>query len=251
MSNDSLGDRMKGYENVPRISLMRRTPVILRADGKAFHTLTGRHCVKPFDVQFQSAMWATAKNLCENVQGVRVAYVQSDEISVLMTDWTTLDTQGWFDYQLQKMVSVAAAFASVAFNKAFPKADGEAVFDARAFNIPAHEVQNYFVWRQQDATRNSINSVGQANFPHKALHGLNTDQVQELLFKEKGINWNDLAVCNKRGVCLFKKTVPFTAVNKKTGDEIVTTRSAWDVDMNIPVFTQDKEYINKFMELPV
>lgn len=253
MSADSLGDRMKIYESVPRLSLVRRIPVIIRVDGKAFHTLTGKYCEKPHDSAFQTAMWAAAKHLCAALQGAQVAYVQSDEISVLLTDWSSQDAQGWFDYQLQKMVSVAASTASVAFNAVFDSHISQntlAVFDARAFNLPAFEVNNYFLWRQNDATRNSINCLGQFHFSSKQLHGLNTSQVQELLWQEKKINWNDCPTEQKRGVCVVKKYFDYEATDPRTGETKITQRSAWSVDLDIPVFTQDRNYIERFTVAP-
>lgn len=238
---DSLGDRMKNYENAFRYHLTGRMPLIIRVDGKAFHTLT-RSLDKPFDLDFSDIMLRTAYVLCEELQGVKLAYWQSDEISLLLTDYDRLTSQAWFDKNLQKMVSVSASIATEAFNSALDsvrdsyelkclpaasKFKGHGLFDSRAFVLPKEETCNYFLWRQQDATRNSINSVGQANFSHKKLHSLNTDQVQDLLFKEKGINWNALPTWQKRGACV---------IMKEDGQ--------WGVDWEIPVFSQDRSYIN-------
>lgn len=222
----ALGDRMKGYEDAFRIYLPKRLPLIIRVDGKAFHTLT-RGLRKPFDPEFISAMLTTAHGLCDGIQNVKLAYWQSDEISLLITDYDKLTTQAPYDKNLQKLTSISASIATSNFTHAFGR---DANFDSRAFILPKEEVCNYFLWRQQDATRNSINSVGQAHFSPKQLHGLNTDMVQELLFKEKGLNWNDLAPLEKRGACVVKN---------EAGE--------WDVDANIPIFSQDRNYINKFV----
>jgi len=240
---DSLGDRMKGYEDTFRVYLPKRLPMIIRVDGKAFHTFT-RNLNRPFDPDFMDCMLQTAKFLCEEIQGVKLAYWQSDEISLLITDYDTITTQAPFDKNLQKLVSISASLATSAFNQATYRKNMSyfehgvpdkftqlANFDSRAFVLPKEEVANYFLWRQQDATRNSINSVGQAHFSPRALHGLNTSQVQELLFKEKGINWNDLPVIEKRGACL---------VQYETG---------WVVDNNIPIFSQDRKYINLLVNI--
>ena len=161
MNKDSLGDRMKhNYENVSRTYLTRRTPVIMRLDGKAFHTLT-RNCVKPFDIDLQDAMKATAIELCLEIQGAKIAYTQSDEISILLTDYDNLKTSPWFDYNIQKMCSIASAMASVKFSSVW---GSTGLFDCRVFNIPKDEVMNYFVWRQKDWLRNSLSMLAQANF---------------------------------------------------------------------------------------
>ena len=196
-----IGNRMKiYYENVTRYKLYRRTPAIIRLDGKAFHSLT-RKCKKPFDQFFQSAMQVTAVRLCEQIQNVRLAYLQSDEISLLLNDYENLDTDQWFDGNIQKMVSVSASIASVYFSQIFGKIG---LFDSRVFNLPKEEVNNYFLWRQQDATRNSIQGVAQSQFSHKELMGLNGNQLQEKLWKDKQINWNDTPTHFKRCYCIVK-----------------------------------------------
>ena len=245
MTNDSLGDRMKEYEAVPQLRLTRRIPVVIRADGKAFHTFT-RGMEKPYDRKLQECMWSAAKYMCEQIQGAKLAYVQSDEISVLVTDYASQTSEAWFDYQVQKMASVAASFATIGFYKQFltnfPHLDKTPTFDARVYNVPLHEVNNYFIWRQQDATRNSISGLAQAHFSSKRLHGVSCDQMQELLFQEKQINWNDCPVEQKRGVCLRRVVREVEGENPKTGEKVWTMRSSWDVDYDIPVFTQNRGY---------
>ena len=192
---DSLGDRMKGYENIARNYLTRRIPTIIRVDGKAFHTFT-RGMEKPFDRILMTTMQNTMKYLCENIQGCVFGYTQSDEITLVLTDYATITTDAWFGYNIQKMCSVSASMATLAFSNAyaaelwknFPEAMcssdngtnkyietlvakmGTAMFDARVFSIPKDEVCNCLIWRQQDATRNSIESVGHANFSQKELY---------------------------------------------------------------------------------
>ena len=280
MSNnkDSLGDRMKGYENISRIYLTRRTPIIIRIDGKAFHSFT-RGFARPFDDVLIKSMQDTAKYLCENVMGCKLAYTQSDEISLLLVDYEKIETQAWFDNNLQKIVSVAASMATMAFNKAFKdniinyidshiNIDGSlmdglfeytdtllkaknkgAMFDARAFILPKEEVNNYFIWRQQDATRNSIQMVAQSNFPHKELQGKSCNVLQDMLHKQKGINWNDYPTVCKRGSCIIKiedGTTQYDEVGNICG---YTERTKWIVDKEIPIFTQDRDYINKYVML--
>lgn len=267
MSNkkDSLGDRMKeNYENRAKTYLVRRMPVIIRLDGKAFHTFT-RHFKKPYDEIFHNTMNATMKYLCENIQGCKIGYTQSDEITLLLTDYDTLTTDAWFGYGVQKMCSVAASMATLAFNKAF---DYElvtyrwnwscgltpqnveiqnahrkyvdslttalkkgAMFDARCFNIPKEEVTNCFIWRQQDATRNAIQMLGQCYFSEKELHKKSCNDIQDMLMTKKGINFNDMPTEFKRGICCIKN------------DE------GWTLDKGIPIFTQDRNYIERFVNV--
>lgn len=229
MANDSLGDRMKGqYEHRTCAMLPRRTYTIIRVDGKAFHTFT-RHCEKPFDAKLADAMDHAMSTLAKEAQGSAFAYAQSDEISILLTDFALPTTDAWFDGNLQKICSVSASIVTEAFNRryqSFQPAPG-AHFDARVFTIPDPiEVENYFIWRQQDAVRNSINGLAHAHLGTKKLHGLNTSAVQELLFREKGINWNDTAVYWKRGRCA-----------------IYSVDNGWTIDHEIPTFTQDRNYL--------
>lgn len=274
--NDALGNRMKTYENVTRNYLTRRMPVIIRIDGKAFHTFT-RGFKKPFDDVLVKSMQDTMKYLCENIQGCVLGYTQSDEITLVLVDYQDRDTSAWFDNNIQKMVSVSASMATMAFNKFFShnvedlesdlaqehETDGMTewvktmlsyyrvyrtalkkgtMFDSRVFNIPKEEVVNCLLWRQQDATRNSIQMVGQASFSHKQLQGKNCNDIQDMLMLEKNINWNDYPTTLKRGSCCIKK--PFK-INEDTDKE--TIRNKWVIDTEIPIFTQDKDYVNKLV----
>jgi tRNA(His) 5'-end guanylyltransferase len=260
-----LGDRMKQYEAVSQGYLTRRMPVIIRIDGKAFHTFT-RGLRKPFDDVLMGSMIQTAAKLCGNISGSLLAYTQSDEISILLQDWKNIDTQPWFDNKVQKMCSVAASMATLHFNNAFADyvngmascmVDGllnydekelmtyvgkcySALFDARVFTLPKEEVANYFIWRQQDATRNAIQMVGHANFSDKEMFGKNMDEVQEMLFSQKQINFNDFPTQNKRGTCVIQKPQEV---------EPGVIRNVWVEDKEIPVFTADREYIEHLLEL--
>lgn len=251
----SLGDRMKGYENISRLFLTRRTPVIIRLDGKAFHTFT-KGLDRPFDLIMQKTMQDTMKYLCENIQNCKLGYTQSDEITLLLIDYEQLETDAWFGNNIQKMVSVSASMATLAFNKFFrentvesiekwreymPYSDlkakhekyinkfDKAMFDSRVFTLPKEEVCNCFIWRQQDASRNSVQSVGQANFSHKELHKKSINMIQEMLFSEKGINWNNLPTTQKRGSCCIKNN------------------DSWIIDNEIPIFTLDRNYVEKYV----
>lgn len=276
-NKDSLGDRMKGYENISRIYLTRRCPVIIRIDGKAFHSFT-RGFKRPFDEILIQSMQETAKYLCENIQGCKLAYTQSDEISLLLVDYEKITSQAWFENNLQKIVSIAASMATMKFNKVFANKveeyvdvlfhlqdldieneylktlnkaiDKGAMFDARAFILPKEEVCNYFIWRQQDATRNSIQMVAQSEFSHKELHGKNCNQLQDMLHEQKDINWNDYDPIYKRGSCIVKEdyiiSVPVGGMMGE-GDEETIWRTRWTVDAAIPIFTQEREYIERFV----
>ena len=265
MSNnkDSLGDRMKTYEYVTRNYLTRKLPVIVRLDGRAFHSFT-RGLKKPFDEIFVKSMQDTMKYLCENVQGCVLGYTQSDEITLVLVDYQDINSCAWFDNNIQKIVSVSASMATLAFNNAFwdnmsdyvntnqindmefiemmYKKLWTAMFDSRVFTLPKEEVVNCLIWRQQDATRNSIQSVVQANFSHNQLHGKNCSDIQDMLMIEKNINWNDYPTHLKRGSCCIKK--PFK-INDGTEQEAI--RNKWVIDTEIPIFTQDKDYINKLI----
>ena len=267
MRNDNLGDRMKTYENVTRTYLTRRTPVIIRIDGKAFRSFT-RGFEKPFDSVLVEAMQQTMKYLCENIEGCVLGYTQSDEITLVLCDYKKLTSQAWFNNNIQKICSVSASMATMAFNLAFRQnvkewnvdcyADmvatclsrskvqydkyvskfDKAMFDSRVFNIPKEEVNNCLLWRQQDATRNSIQSVAQANFSHKQLEGRNCNELQKMLWQEKGINWSDYPTHLKRGSCCVKSTYTLEIDGKDV------QRSEWVIDNEIPIFSQNTWYVN-------
>lgn len=252
--NDSLGNRMKTYEDAFRINLPIRMPVIIRVDGKAFHTYTAK-CQRPFDVGLVECMNLTAIELCKQLQGCQVAYVQSDEISLLLTNYESFDTQSWFENNIQKMVSVAASIAGVTFSMESWRIWGvdridckPAYFDARAWVLPKEEVCNYFLFRQQDATRNSVQMQARALYSHKQLDNKNSSQLQEMIF-QKGINWDTLPTTQKRGRCIVKQVRPKFAFNPKDQKMELSQRSEWIVDNEIPIFSQERKYIDKFVYL--
>lgn len=255
---DKLGDRMKEfYENRYRINLPRRMPMIIRIDGKAFHTFT-RGMRKPYDNLIKDCMTSTAIELCKQVQGTKLAYIQSDEISLIVTDYDDIKTNAWFDKNLNKIVSVSSSIATLAFNKTYienlnirtdyTKENKEsyfkkaftALFDSRAFILPKEEVVNYFIWRQNDATRNAIQSLGQSNFSHKQVMNLNSSQLQEKLFNEKNINFNNEPTFYKRGWCIVKEEIKH---QNTMNDKEFFIRSEWVPEMEIPIFSQNKEFI--------
>ena len=286
---DELGTRMKTYyEEIPKIKLMRRMPVIIRIDGKAFHSFT-KGMRKPFDDVLIAAMQKTTKYLCENIQGCVFGYTQSDEISLVLVDYKKLETSAWFDYEVQKMCSVAASMTTMAFNKIFAEEVAKwknkvfpqdyvyhnttitvaseeeikllnkynqaiekgAMFDARCFNIPREEVVNCIYWRQLDATRNSIQMVGQANFSHNELHEKTCNDIQDMLMTQKNINWNDYASYLKRGTAIFKNGI----VVKRTHnmEEILLHKPEcgsreWIIDLDMPQLKgENRTYLERLI----
>lgn len=276
MDASDIANRMKNYESVSKNTLMQRMPVIIRIDGKAFHSFT-KGFNKPFDDVLIKTMQETTKYLCENIQNCVFAYTQSDEISLLLIDYYNLNTEPWFSYKVQKMCSISASMATMAFNRIFEKTArnfaydcwfdpdddnfgdmivkgrendyerfekfylskfSSAMFDSRCFNLPKEEVVNYFYWRQLDATRNSIQMVGQSNFSHRELQNKSCNNIQDMLMIQKGINWNDLPAYLKRGTCVIKNHYIEANSDEKT------ERSRWIIDKDIPIFKGDgRDYI--------
>ena len=283
MDRSDLANRMKEfYETIPKTRLMRRCPVVVRLDMRTGHTFC-RGFERPFDEIFIKSMQETAKYMCENVQGCVLSYQQSDEISLILVDYKKLNSSAFFDYEVQKVCSITASMATMAFNKYFEKRVDKAydyywnawncsekkeeklfdsyyksiekcaMFDSRCFNIPKEEITNYIYWRQLDASRNSIQMVGQTNFSHKELHKKTTNQIQDMLMTQKGINWNDFPTYQKRGSCCIKEVyyvgkngeeVPVEDSNK----DDVTKRSRWIIDKDIPIFKGEcRQYIENLI----
>lgn len=266
---------MKGnYENRSKTYLVRRMPVIIRLDGKAFHTFT-RGFEKPFDDVMMQTMQQTTLKLCQEIQGCVFGYTQSDEITLVLVDYNDINTDAWFDYSVQKMCSVASSMCTLYFNKIFAEIasakiesfkfelgcvkdeedesgvyrdnlkhyiktyekaiDKGAMFDARVFNIPVEEVTNCILWRQQDATRNSISSLSQSKFSAKELHGKSSSQMQDMLMEKYGINWNNLTIPEKRGTAVYKRTI----------DDV----TEWIVDYQMPILKgEDRDYVEHLVE---
>jgi len=261
----SLGDRCKEYEKAAEIYLTRRVPVIIRLDGCAFHTLT-RGMNRPFDDNLIECMQRTTQSLVKSIEGCNFGYTQSDEITLLLTDYTRIETCAWFDYRKSKVESVAASMATAFFNHEFMAKFPErydkkpALFDARSFNVPKEDVVNVILWRQQDCTRNSIQMVGQANFSHKELQGKSCDEIQEMLWSQKNINWNDIETHKKRGTVVYKEIVSICPQCKSICSPPVCShctachveniqRTNYKIDTNPPIFTQDRGYIQKWVDV--
>lgn len=245
---DAMGDRFKEYEAVTNIKLTRRTPVILRLDMCHGHTFT-RGFDKPFDLVFIYCIQETMRYLCEHIQGCAFGYCQSDEISLVLVDYKELETAAWFDNKVEKICSVAASLATLAFNRAlydycslleedsdegkilFNALNKGATFDCRCFNVPKEEVANYFYWRQKDAVRNSVEATAQANFSQNELQGKNQGELLEML-KRKGVEWHQIPLHEQRGAACLK-----------------TPGAGWSVELNIPMFKGDegREFIERFI----
>ena len=280
--HDDLGCRMKTfYEQIPKTKLMRRCPVAIRIDGRAFHTFT-RGFQKPFDEVLIKSMQETMKYLCENIQGCVLAYTQSDEITLILVDYKKITSSAWFDDEVQKIFSIDASMATMAFNNIFSKYVKEfdlelayndngidtkenrklweiykkainkgAMFDARCFNIPKEEVTNLVYWRQLDASRNSIQMVGQANFSHKELQNKSCNDIQNMLMTQKGINWNDLPTYQKRGSCCVRNKIVIESDGVIETIQLRDTSKSenkWIIDTDIPIFKgEGREYIDRLV----
>lgn len=175
--SDNLGNRMKRYEDVNRHFLIPKLPVILRIDGKAFHTFT-KDRSKPFDGPLGYSLERAAASLVENIQGAEFAYQQSDEASLLITDFSNLSAELWFGGNVQKITSVAASMFTAHFNTIYKDKERKlAYFDCRVFQVPNNvEVVNYFRWRNQDCFKNAVSAIAQTLFSHKELQGASTNQ---------------------------------------------------------------------------
>lgn len=219
MGKDNLGDRMKSYESVSSSILTPRIPAIIRVDGRAFHTFT-RKFDYPFDVYLSQCMQLTALHLSLDISTACLTYGQSDEISILLLDNTTLQTEQWFGGKVQKMVSIAASRATLLFNQLFrnhletlkgpyrpinmsiEEANERyerlkdrldtAMFDARVFSIPEEDVSNYFYWRWKDATRNSLLMAARKHFSHQELEGKKMAQIKDMLRYKANDPWEDM-----------------------------------------------------------
>ena len=261
--HDDLGKRMKCYEKVSRNYLVRRTPVIIRIDGKAHHSFT-KGLKKPFDNIYIDAMNDTMLQLCQRIQGCVFGYCQSDEITLVLQDYATIKTDAWFEYNIQKLTSISASMATLYFNKAFDNRIDEyigylcllddemkdwvfsqeekyikniekkciegALFDARAFNLPKDEVVNCIYWRQLDAIRNSIQMCGHTYFSHKELENKSCEDIKQML-EEIGQPWENLSFAYQRGRACYRDE------NQK-----------WIIDKHMPVLKgEERDYLERLI----
>lgn len=259
--HDALGDRMKKrYENSTKYYLPCRTYTIIRIDGKAFHSFT-RGCEKPFDAGLIGCMNEAAKYLCDQISGTVFAYTQSDEISLLLTDFARIQTEPWFGGNVQKIASVSASLATVGFNQhalntilrqRLARGDDAsfASFDSRVFTIPDPvEVDNYFRWRQADCVRNSVSMVAQSLFSHKQLHQKSVADMQNMI-AENGKRWDDYPNSIKYGRVVVRaqeeRDISFT----KSNGEVITKRGVkrkyWLVE-DAPYFIDSPGYLQNLI----
>ena len=251
----SLENRMKCYEQGTCPPLPENIPIILRLDGRAFHMLT-RGLKKPYDHDFIEMMNAVAMDLCDNeIQNAKMAYLQSDEISILI--YKKVMSDSWFKNDVQKMTSISASRASSfairydqEHKKIFPCKN--IIFDSRVFVIPEMDVCNYFIWRQRDWERNSIQMLARKYYSQGQLHLKSILEMHDMIFKQ-GDNWNDRDVMLKRGRCIVPSTKKIHVTKEQTKGhfEGAVDRTIWVVDSEIPIFTQKREYINKFLKREV
>lgn len=251
-SGPTLGDRMKLYEKASERYMTRRIPLCLRFDGVSFHTWA-RGLQKPFDDSLRRCMTYAAYRVCDAISGARFAYTQSDEISVMVIDYQSTNTEPWFGYRQHKIESVAASMCTAYFNMAAIKwlpdhvvKKGPACFDARAFSMPVEDVTNLFIWRQRDCTKNSVSSLAQAHFSHRDLHGKNSSDMQDMLMLQKKINWNDVETRFKRGTAVYKvRVVSKNPVDPEKPDVV---RSKWVADYEMPQISKDTDYVFRWLE---
>jgi tRNA(His) 5'-end guanylyltransferase len=207
MKNDSLGDRIKRYESISENYFLPKIPIVIRVDGKCFSQFT-KGCKKPFDQILINCMFVSAKEVAKQMQGCKALYAQSDEVTFVLTDDFTIETQQWFGGRQNKIESVTAAMMTAYFNKFWVEiefndgymGDGHvhfddysekynpAIFDARAFQCPKEDVANVFLWRVKDWERNSLNMYCEQFFSHKELNGQGRVDRHEMLHKI-GHNW--------------------------------------------------------------
>ncbi|MBY0508308.1 MAG: hypothetical protein K2X03_30630 [Bryobacteraceae bacterium] len=218
---DELGDKIKtNFEDALRLRLPRRTHLVLRIDGRRFHTFT-KQLARPYDFGLAAALDTAAMALAAEMSGCRLGFGQSDEYSFLLTDFGSEHEKMWFDGNVQKIVSVAASIFTAHFTRAFALA----TFDARVMVIPRRaDVADYFIWRQTDASTNSLNMLASAHYAHEELAGKSAAEKHDLLHA-KGLNW-------------AKQETSF-----KRGRIIRPASGGWEVDPEPPVFTRDRGYL--------
>lgn len=266
MNAENLGDRMKGYEKVFDRELPPRQPVIVRLDGNSFHEFTASRFEFPFDAKFKNCMNEAAIATMKYCNGSMIAYVQSDEISVLLRNDLNPDMGQFLNGRIQKICSLVASACAVRFSKEVSKLTGkdeEVQFDCRCFVMPANDVVNYYEWRQQDTIKNAINSIiywklrGEmgAKAAQRKLDGIPTDSKQEILEREYGIKIDDYPSYYIRGSCIYKveKTMPIEEVappeiiDKYNKHGEMVTRHEWKIDKEIPIFHECREFIDRFL----
>jgi tRNA(His) guanylyltransferase len=259
---DNLGNRMKAYEAAAAQQLPPRMPMLIRIDGRAFHTYT-QGFEKPWDTSIRDGLSRIGEALLREIPGAKLAYCQSDEITVLVTDYDSLGFEGWFKKSVQKMASVSASIATAAFNHHMGSRAGVglATFDARCFVLPQQDVCNAFIWRQNDAERNSVLGYCQTIWKQNEIHGLKCVDLRKRL-EAYGVPWERRATWEKRGWCVTRKVLTMTAMewlrsnhserlvgNVPVDLEQPVTRSVIEPDFEIPRFSQERGYIEQHVYL--
>lgn len=186
---DNMWDRMKWYESVSDMRLTKRVPVIIRIDWRAFHTFT-RKCKKPFDQNIIDAFVLATEKISKDIMWFKIAYTQSDEVSILITDYDTIQSESFFGYRISKINSVVASMFTNYFNEIYVW-DDNAVFDCRCFNIPESDIANYFLWRQKDWEKNSIQMYARSMYTTKELYKKKLSDLHDMLY-QKWCNWATL-----------------------------------------------------------
>lgn len=239
---DEFGNRMKKFEKKSVGMVDSNMPVFVRLDGKAFHTWT-RGFDKPFDERLNQIFQYATRMTCEEVGQVIMAYSQSDEVTFLLDGWKRPESQIYFGGKIQKIVSVMSSVFTAYFNNngimesLRDIKNSLAFFDARVWNVPEHEIENVFIWRQMDVRRNSVSGLGQSLYSHKELHKKSSKEIQHMCYNEKGMDWNDLSNIQKWGFVVRKRYY-----NASMGDGEVI-RSEWIVDEHIPYFVDNRQYL--------
>jgi len=268
---DEFGDRIKDYEKTFDYKLLNRSPILIRLDGNSFSKLTKNlKFEKPYDEVFNNAMLSATTAVLEYCSGACIAYTQSDEITVLLRNDQTLDTSPFLSNRIQKICSLVASTCSVAFNNylSFQSKhqifnELNAVFDCRVFVVPKEEVNNVFLWRQQDCWKNCVSAVAHFGLcdkygrktAQKMLHGKGASDRQELIFTELGMNMNDYPTKYKRGICVVRKAyntpiediLPIEKVKELGKEGEIVKRTLWTPDLDIPMFNKDPNYIEHLL----
>ena len=197
----SLGDRIKSYERAHDHRLQPNSAVIIRVDGRAFHTYTRQECFRdgaPFSDYLMMAMLNAGIRTAREMAGFKLGYTQSDECTFLLTDLDSHDTEGWFGYRVAKLVSVTASLFTAHFAALTPESRSVGAFDARVFTVPLDDAPNVFLWRQRDWERNSLSMLARHHYGQGALQGVRRAELHDLLHA-KGVNWADLSPIEKNG----------------------------------------------------
>lgn len=199
-----LADRMKNYEDKYRTYIPVEDSVIIRIDGSNFSNLT-RNLKKPYDDNFINLMNDTARYIISEVSGFRFATVQSDEINICLQLYN-VKQEPYYGNNVNKINSLLSAYASSYFSVHSSKAFGDTKviqFDARCFGLPKEEVVNYFIYRQQDTIRNSIQMAARTHFSHKQVNCKNSNEMKEML-KNSGNDFDNLPNYFRMGRSIYK-----------------------------------------------